>query len=189
MASQWFYQAMGNEVGPITGSELQALTLRDVVSAFTLVRKAPDGDWVPANRVKGLFPASNETSSQSPATGSAPVEAQPPDLSRSAPVEEQTPDLSHSTTIEAQASDLSSWQKTHTMGVSKDNFVVERVVITNGRDDPSETEERSLQSRLDAAVRTLDKKGYDIVAVTPINEDGTTTSILVTAKRRPTAIH
>ena len=57
MASQWFYRVMGKQVGPISGAELRTLAQRGAISADTPVRKAPDGAWAPADRVKGLFAA------------------------------------------------------------------------------------------------------------------------------------
>ena len=69
MAFQWFYTASGEEVGPISSDELRNLAQCGTVKRDTAVRKAPDGDWVPAERVKGLFespadsPASQPTSS------------------------------------------------------------------------------------------------------------------------------
>jgi len=65
MASQWFYQVMGNDVGPVSGAELKDLAQRGVISGETLVRKAPDGTWVLAERLQGLLPTSNVTPSRS----------------------------------------------------------------------------------------------------------------------------
>jgi len=59
MASQWFYQVMGEQVGPVSSEELRNLAQRSTISVNTLVRKAPDGDWVLADRVQGLFPVSD----------------------------------------------------------------------------------------------------------------------------------
>ncbi len=55
MASQWFYQVMGEPVGPISGAELETLAHRGAIQPDTPVRKSPMTEWVPAERVRGLF--------------------------------------------------------------------------------------------------------------------------------------
>ncbi len=79
MASQWFYQAMGKQVGPISSDELRSLAHAGVISRDTPVKNAPDGAWVPAERVRGLFPVSNATPPPLPVVASAPVDANPSD--------------------------------------------------------------------------------------------------------------
>jgi len=81
MASQWVYQVMGDEVGPISSAELRDLAQRGAISVDTLVRKAPDDAWISAERVQGLFPVPDETPRPMPAVVSAPVEARPTDSS------------------------------------------------------------------------------------------------------------
>ena len=83
MASQWFYQATGRQVGPISSTELRNLAQRGVISTNTLVKNAPDANWVPAERVRGLFPESNKKPPPMPVTGSTPVETQPTHFSAS----------------------------------------------------------------------------------------------------------
>ena len=61
MASQWFYQVKGNEVGPFSSAELRNLAQRGVISTETLIKNTPEAAWIPAARVQGLFPASNES--------------------------------------------------------------------------------------------------------------------------------
>jgi hypothetical protein len=58
MASQWFYKVMAEEVGPVSITELRELAQRGAIVPDTLVANAPGGSWVPAERVRGLFPAS-----------------------------------------------------------------------------------------------------------------------------------
>jgi hypothetical protein len=43
MASEWFYQMMGRQAGPISSAELRNLAQRGIVKNDTPVRKAPDG--------------------------------------------------------------------------------------------------------------------------------------------------
>ena len=71
MASEWFYQAMGKQVGPISGAELRNFAQHGTVKQEHPVRKAPDGAWVPAERVQGLFAVPNQTPRPMPVDGSA----------------------------------------------------------------------------------------------------------------------
>ena len=61
MASEWLYQELGKQIGPISSAELRNLAQRGAITQDTFVRKAPDGAWVPAERVQGLFAVSNRT--------------------------------------------------------------------------------------------------------------------------------
>ena len=61
MASEWFYQAVGKQVGPISGAELQNLVGRGVVTSDTLVWRHGLGEWVAASRVRGLFSEADGT--------------------------------------------------------------------------------------------------------------------------------
>lgn len=71
MASQhWFYRVMDEEIGPISSAELQNLAQCGVVFWDTLV-KTGTGDWVPAERVQGLFFVSNAAPPPTPAAASA----------------------------------------------------------------------------------------------------------------------
>ena len=75
MASEWFYQVMGDEVGPISIAELRDLAKRGVISSDTLVKEAPDGGWILAERMQGLFPEPNVSSRPTTVAVSAPVKA------------------------------------------------------------------------------------------------------------------
>uniref|UniRef100_A0A7C2P3Y8 DUF4339 domain-containing protein n=1 Tax=Schlesneria paludicola TaxID=360056 RepID=A0A7C2P3Y8_9PLAN len=55
MASQWFYQVMGAELGPISSAELKRKAQQGQIQFDTPVRAAPDGKWQPAERIKGLI--------------------------------------------------------------------------------------------------------------------------------------
>ena len=57
MASEWFYQVMGKQVGPVSSAELRNLAERGTISTETPIANVPTGPWVPATRVKGLFAA------------------------------------------------------------------------------------------------------------------------------------
>ena len=53
MASQWFYQVMGEQVGPISSAELRNLAQRRTISIETPIANTAKGPWLPAERVKG----------------------------------------------------------------------------------------------------------------------------------------
>src|SRR4051812_48107780 len=55
MANEWFYQVMGVTEGPVSPSELRRLAQEGRIDSSTLIRKGVDGDWMYADRVKGLF--------------------------------------------------------------------------------------------------------------------------------------
>lgn len=57
MATEWFYQVMGEVVGPVSASQLKRLARSGDISLESLVKKEADGDWVYADRFKGLFEA------------------------------------------------------------------------------------------------------------------------------------
>ena len=63
----WYYQAMGEELGPVSWAELKELAETGFVTPKVLVRQGGDGRWVPASQVKGLFDG-----------GSQPAEAERP---------------------------------------------------------------------------------------------------------------
>lgn len=56
MATEWYYQIMNDEVGPLTGSQLVACVRSGKVKEDTLIRK-DDSQWVPASQVDGLLDA------------------------------------------------------------------------------------------------------------------------------------
>jgi len=73
MASEWFYQAMGKQVGPISSAQLRDLAQRGAILPDTLVRKVPSSTWVLAERVHGLF--FSPSPSPTPAIGPTPKPA------------------------------------------------------------------------------------------------------------------
>lgn len=54
--AEWFYEQMGQTIGPITGKQLLARVRSGDIVADTAVRK-DDSQWVPARDVGGLFEA------------------------------------------------------------------------------------------------------------------------------------
>ena len=86
MAAQWFVNFCGDELGPMTSAELRELAEVGGVQPDTLVRKGVDGNWVPAERVKGLFSAPEPRAAIAPppapewSTSLDPPVASPPAL-------------------------------------------------------------------------------------------------------------
>ncbi len=55
MATQWYCQLMGTELGPFTSQQLLDMARSHRLMPDDAVRKGADGAWVAAHRVKGLF--------------------------------------------------------------------------------------------------------------------------------------
>lgn len=74
METQWYYTSDGQQVGPESASQLRTLAASGRLRPTDLVRKEGRSEWLPALRIKGLFPQE-------------PVNSEPPPLpeSHSAP--------------------------------------------------------------------------------------------------------
>lgn len=55
MATEWYYQVMGETLGPLSSAQLREKTLSGEIIPDTWVRKGAQGKWVAADHVKGLF--------------------------------------------------------------------------------------------------------------------------------------
>jgi hypothetical protein len=55
MAAQWYCRLMGTELGPFTSQQLLEMARSHQITPDDSVKKGPNGMWVPADRVKGLF--------------------------------------------------------------------------------------------------------------------------------------
>jgi hypothetical protein len=55
MATSWYYQVMGEVVGPLTPADVQRHVAKRRIVADTFVRKGEDGPWVWAAQVNGLL--------------------------------------------------------------------------------------------------------------------------------------
>ena len=60
MTREWYFQVMGQELGPLSGGELKAKVANGQVQPDTLIRKGLDGKWLFAAKVKGLFAVPEE---------------------------------------------------------------------------------------------------------------------------------
>ena len=66
MSAEWYYQVMGQVVGPESANELRSEVAKGVVTRETLVRKGDQGEWVPAWHLKGLFPTPSDLDPRQP---------------------------------------------------------------------------------------------------------------------------
>jgi hypothetical protein len=55
MAGEWYYKFMGDITGPMTANELKACAADGRITMDTWVRKGETGQWITADRVKGLL--------------------------------------------------------------------------------------------------------------------------------------
>lgn len=53
---EWYFQSMGQELGPLSVAELKAKVDAGMIQPDTMVRRGVDGKWTYAERVKGLLP-------------------------------------------------------------------------------------------------------------------------------------
>jgi hypothetical protein len=56
LGDQWHYSRSGQQAGPVTGAQLKQLAARGEISPTDLVWKDGLKDWVPASKLRGLFP-------------------------------------------------------------------------------------------------------------------------------------
>jgi hypothetical protein len=80
MAADWFCKIDGNKVGPFTPQQLKTIVAKGQLRPEHLIRRGNEGAWVPAGRVKGLFPEQSATAkpaSKSPAAKSPPAPQRP----------------------------------------------------------------------------------------------------------------
>ena len=91
MAAQWFAKVCGEVLGPMSPAQLRELARRGAIQPDTSVRKGTDGNWVLAERVKGLFTAPEMRVASAPPSAPewvGPVPAPyPPDATRIVPHE------------------------------------------------------------------------------------------------------
>src|SRR5580658_8708996 len=71
MSADWFCKAGEKKVGPLTGQQLLAIVAKGQLKPEHLVRRGSEGPWIPAGRVKGLFP-------EAPAGDALPQGKKPP---------------------------------------------------------------------------------------------------------------
>ena len=57
MSVQWYCRLMGAEMGPFTAAQLVEMVHSHQLTPEDMVRRGPEGEWVPGYRVRGLFDA------------------------------------------------------------------------------------------------------------------------------------
>lgn len=60
MTREWYFQSMGQELGPLSAPELKAKVTNGQIQPDTLIRKGTEGKWLFAGNVKGLFAVAAE---------------------------------------------------------------------------------------------------------------------------------
>lgn len=55
MAAKWYYRKNGNEVGPVSGEDLQRLVATRQITSDDLIRRDGMENWIPASKVAGLL--------------------------------------------------------------------------------------------------------------------------------------
>lgn len=75
MSKQWFYQVMGTTIGPVSSAELKDRCHHGQIQPDTLVRLGADGQWHPADHVKGLMDTA-PVAAAAPVAAPVPVAAQ-----------------------------------------------------------------------------------------------------------------
>ena len=82
MTREWYFQVMGQELGPLSVGELKAKVANGQIQPDTLVRKSAEGKWIFGGKVKGLFAVPEEP----PPAPVAPPPADKPKSSATLPV-------------------------------------------------------------------------------------------------------
>jgi len=75
MSADWFCKIGEKKIGPLNGQQLKTVVAKGQLKPEHLVRRGSEGPWVPAGRIKGLFPEGPAGNAQgqrpSQATGKA----------------------------------------------------------------------------------------------------------------------
>lgn len=81
MSKHWYFQAMGEVIGPVTSVQLKDRVEHGQIQADTLIRLGDDGKWRMAASVKGLFagppPSEPAAAPEEPSPGITQVTATP----------------------------------------------------------------------------------------------------------------
>jgi len=92
MRQSWYYQQLGENRGPVSGTDLRALARKGAIGPDTLVKPNKDGGWVMASRVAGLFqPTEAAPSKAEDESDSITITHMLGDVQKPAPVQPQTP--------------------------------------------------------------------------------------------------
>ncbi|MDP1561117.1 MAG: DUF4339 domain-containing protein [Pirellulaceae bacterium] len=72
MQREWYYKKQGRKLGPFTDAQLKALVDHGKLQPYDSVWKEGMKDWVPADRISGLFPGDVSTAATSVETPRPP---------------------------------------------------------------------------------------------------------------------
>ena len=77
MSADWFCKIGEKQVGPLSGQQLKTVVAKGQLRPEHLLRRGTEGPWIPAGRVKGLFPETPPAGAQpkTPAKGTPQVAA------------------------------------------------------------------------------------------------------------------
>ena len=64
MADDWYCRLKGKESGPWSSAQLKALAAQERLKPEDSIRLGANGAWLPAGRIKGLFPSPEPASPQ-----------------------------------------------------------------------------------------------------------------------------
>lgn len=117
MATDWYVRIGQVERGPISSETLKHLALEGRVTSDTPIRRGDSGNWVPASRVKGLFPSPVASATPQPIPAAVPppiLKTQPipmPQTVTSVPAVEEPPPSHTVETPSAQHRPMDAYQK------------------------------------------------------------------------------
>ena len=82
MSADWFCKIGEKKYGPLNGQQLKTIVAKGQLKPDHLVRHGSEGPWVPAGRIKGLFP--HDASGNGASLGKKPPAATAEPLARAA---------------------------------------------------------------------------------------------------------
>ncbi len=82
MSADWFCKIGEKKYGPLNGQQLKTIVAKGQLKPDHLVRRGSEGPWVPAGRIKGLFP--HDASGNGASLGKKPPAATAKPLARAA---------------------------------------------------------------------------------------------------------
>jgi hypothetical protein len=72
MSADWFCKIGDKKIGPLDGQQLKKVVAQGQLKPEHYVRRGSEGPWVPAGRIKGLFPEGSAGGSESAASTGKP---------------------------------------------------------------------------------------------------------------------
>lgn len=71
MSAEWFCKIGEKSVGPLTSQQMRTIVAKGQLRPEHMVRRGTEAPWVPAGKVKGLFPSPADASGEQPAAKAA----------------------------------------------------------------------------------------------------------------------